>query len=308
MKLTSLLLACLLVIVACSPNADTDVAQDEPQQAEVIEDNSAQSAEEENSEDADTMDEGESDDMAESDSDMDESDSDDMAESDSDMMESDSMDEEHSDDMAESDTDMMESDGMDEEHSDDMAESDSDMMESDEMDESDNMDESDSAMTESDTDDMAQTVAYNGPDWTSFELINAKTGETFTFADFAGKTVFIEPMATWCTNCLNQQRRIKDVVGELSPDEYVIFSLSVETTLLPEDLGEYANRHEFGWNFAVASDELLMALVQQFGRSVSSPPSVPHFTISADGTAGNFSTGSKTGEQFLALVRGAAAG
>lgn len=151
------------------------------------------------------------------------------------------------------------------------------------------------------------TVAYNGPAWVNLELVNANTNETFTLADFAGKTVFIEPMATWCTNCRGQQRRISEVINQLDPNEFVVMSLSVETHLTPGELASYSVNNGFDWTFAVASDELLTALVTEFGRSVSSPPSVPHFTISADGTVGNFTTGSKSGEEFLSLVRSVAA-
>lgn len=40
-------------------------------------------------------------------------------------------------------------------------------------------------------------AAYNGPDWTRIALTDARTGSTFTLADFAGKTVFVHPMARW---------------------------------------------------------------------------------------------------------------
>ncbi len=330
MKLTSLLLVCLLVIVACSPNAETTVDDAEPQ-TEVIENNAADAdtqaadVEEETDTEMDASDD-EAEDMTDSDeSDMAMDNSEDMADSDEfDMAMDDSEDMTDSD---ESDMAMDDSDDMADSDESDMAMDDSDDMTEDDhsdsemMDDSENMadsDESDMAMDDSDdmteddntasaeTEDTTAMIAYNGPDWTNLELVNARTGETFTFADFAGKTVFVEPMATWCTNCLSQQRRIKDVVGELSPDEFVIMSLSVETNLSAEDLAEYSTRHEFDWTFAVASNDLLTALVDEFGRSVSSPPSVPHFTITADGTAGNFTTGSKSGEDFLAYVRGAA--
>lgn len=42
-----------------------------------------------------------------------------------------------------------------------------------------------------------QTVGYNGPAWTTLPLTNAHSGETFRLADFAGKTVFLKPMAIW---------------------------------------------------------------------------------------------------------------
>ena len=152
----------------------------------------------------------------------------------------------------------------------------------------------------------SSTVDYNGPAWTNLELVNANTGETFTLADFAGKTVFIEPMATWCPICRGQQQRISQVIDQLNPDEFVVVSLSIETFLSPEELASYSVNNGFNWTFAVASDELLSALVAEFGRSISSAPSVPHFTISANGTAGNFATGGKSGEEFLQLVRAVA--
>lgn len=35
------------------------------------------------------------------------------------------------------------------------------------------------------------------PAWQSIVLQNARTGESFTMADFAGRTVFVHPMAKW---------------------------------------------------------------------------------------------------------------
>lgn len=210
----------------------------------------------------------------------------------------------------------------DTEMSDETEMEDSDM--SDEMDDSamsdDSMeDESDTDDTEASDDAMdepeavvedttSSTVAYNGPDWTNIELVNAATNETFTLADFAGKTVFIEPMAVWCTNCRSQQRTINTVIDQLDPNEFVMLSLSIETFVTPEELATYAVNNEFGWTFAVATDDLVTALVNEFGRSVTSPPSVPHFTIAPDGTAGNFATGGESAEEFLSLVRSVAAG
>ncbi|KPK07150.1 MAG: hypothetical protein AMJ56_13680, partial [Anaerolineae bacterium SG8_19] len=52
-------------------------------------------------------------------------------------------------------------------------------------------------------DDMAgdEAVGADRPAWQQLTLTNARTGETFTLADFGGQTVFVEPMATWCSNC-----------------------------------------------------------------------------------------------------------
>ena len=41
------------------------------------------------------------------------------------------------------------------------------------------------------------------------------TDQTFTLADFAGKTVYVEPMATWCTNCRQQLGNVTEAKAEL---------------------------------------------------------------------------------------------
>ena len=53
------------------------------------------------------------------------------------------------------------------------------------------------------------------PAWLQAELINASTGESFTLADFEGKTVYVEPFATWCGNCRKQLNNAKAAKSEL---------------------------------------------------------------------------------------------
>lgn len=45
--------------------------------------------------------------------------------------------------------------------------------------------------------EAAQSAGYNPPDWASIELVDARTGETFSLTDYEGKTVYIHPMAMW---------------------------------------------------------------------------------------------------------------
>ncbi|MFN8449488.1 MAG: cytochrome c biogenesis protein CcdA [Anaerolineae bacterium] len=66
------------------------------------------------------------------------------------------------------------------------------------------------------------------PTWATTPLTNAATGATFTLADFAGRTVYVEPLATWCTNCRAQQRDVRTVREQLGEGDYAHVSLSVE--------------------------------------------------------------------------------
>lgn len=153
----------------------------------------------------------------------------------------------------------------------------------------------------------AVAVAYNGPEWTGIPLVNARTGATFTLADFAGKTVFVEPMATWCSNCRAQQSQVAAAMEQLDEEQFVFISLSVEGGFVTDgDLASYADRNGFPQVFVVASDELLTLLVSEFGRGVTNAPSTPHFIISPDGTVSELSTGRHSPDAIIAQVNAAA--
>lgn len=146
--------------------------------------------------------------------------------------------------------------------------------------------------------------AQDRPAWQSTELTNAATGEVFTFADLEGKIVFVEPMATWCSNCRSQLKNVKEASEQFSED-VVVIALSVEGNLAPDKLAAYAEREEFPFTFVVASTELLQGLVDEFGRSVANPPATPHFIINADGSVSDLTTGRESAEQILEQIAAA---
>jgi peroxiredoxin len=143
-------------------------------------------------------------------------------------------------------------------------------------------------------------AASERPAWQHIELTDARTGEAFTLADFAGKTVFVEPMATWCTNCRAQMGRVREARAQLDSDGFVFIGVSLEAGLVSdEELARYADNHGFDWTFAVLTQEALSALADTFGRSVTVAPSTPHFVIRPDGSYTGLSTGAKTVQQIV---------
>lgn len=142
------------------------------------------------------------------------------------------------------------------------------------------------------------------PTWQTLALTNAATGETFTLGDFQGKTVFVEPMATWCSNCRAQQGQVVEAKSQLG-DDVVFIGLSLETGLPPADLAGYAQSNGFDWTYAVMSPELLSELVDAFGRSITSAPSTPHFIIRPDGSYTELATGIHSAEELIAEIQGA---
>jgi cytochrome oxidase Cu insertion factor (SCO1/SenC/PrrC family) len=144
------------------------------------------------------------------------------------------------------------------------------------------------------------TVAADRPDWLALPIVDARTGQTFTMADFAGTTVYVEPMATWCTNCRQQMGTIRDgLLAQLDPERTVVLGLSVETDLPREDLAAYVDKQGFSWQFAVMTPELLQALAATYGQTITNPPAVPHFVIGPDGSVSDLSTGFHTADQLL---------
>jgi cytochrome oxidase Cu insertion factor (SCO1/SenC/PrrC family) len=143
------------------------------------------------------------------------------------------------------------------------------------------------------------------PAWQTVSLVNAATNENFTLADFAGKTVYVEPMATWCTNCRAQQGQVRATREQLGEENYVFISLSVEPNDTTAGLAEYLVRENFPWTFAIAPTEMVQSLVEQFGRTITNPPSTPHFVISPTGAVSQLMTGQHSAERLVAELTAA---
>jgi cytochrome oxidase Cu insertion factor (SCO1/SenC/PrrC family) len=162
----------------------------------------------------------------------------------------------------------------------------------------------DAAAAEQAATEAATEPAQERPAWQQIALMDARTGEEFTLADYADKTVFVEPMATWCTNCRRQLENVRAARDQLGED-VVFIAISVETNLTSEQLAQYADSAGFDWRFAVATPEVLQELVGAFGQSITNPPSTPHFIIRADGSTTELATGIKSPEQIIAQISAA---
>jgi cytochrome oxidase Cu insertion factor (SCO1/SenC/PrrC family) len=153
--------------------------------------------------------------------------------------------------------------------------------------------------------DAAAMPAVERPAWQQIALTDARTGATFTLADFAGKTVFVEPFATWCSNCKQQLGNVQAARAQLG-DDVVFITLSVEPNIGNEALVKYTDETGFDWTFAAMPPELLQALAATFGQTVANPPATPHFIIRPDGSVTDLVTGIKAPDAIMAAVAAAA--
>ncbi|NNJ09243.1 TlpA family protein disulfide reductase [Chloroflexales bacterium ZM16-3] len=163
-------------------------------------------------------------------------------------------------------------------------------------------DHADAPTAEAMMDDHADAMMADAPAWQQVALTDARSGQSFTLADFAGKTVYVEPMATWCSNCRQQLGNVREAKAQLG-DNVVFIGLSVETTISAADLAAYADKQGFDWTFAVATPDLLQQLTEAFGRTITNPPSTPHFIIRPDGSASELMTGFSDPQAILAMLQ-----
>jgi thiol-disulfide isomerase/thioredoxin len=125
---------------------------------------------------------------------------------------------------------------------------------------------------------MATDEPATGDALLTFELVDVRSGETFTLADLStDKTVLLETMAIWCTTCLSQQR---EVVQAHDMADFHSVGIDVDPNERAPDLADYAAREGFDWRFVLADRELVGLLTERFGFEVTNPPSTPTFVVS----------------------------
>ncbi len=138
--------------------------------------------------------------------------------------------------------------------------------------------------------------------WQDLPLTDARTGKSFTLGNLEGYA-YVEPMATWCSNCRQQLGNVRDAAAQVKGDKVTFVALSVETTLKADDLARYAEEQGFDFKFAVMTPEVLRALVAGFSRTIAVPPSTPHFIIYPDGSTSELMTGFSSPDTIIAAVR-----
>jgi hypothetical protein len=111
-------------------------------------------------------------------------------------------------------------------------------------------------------------------------------------------------MATWCTNCRAQLTNVSQARAGLDPEQVVFVALSVDTTISNDELAPYAQNNGYDWVFAVMTPEMLGELADSFGRTVTNPPSTPHFIIRPDGSVTDLVTGVESPDEIAAAVGG----
>jgi len=118
-------------------------------------------------------------------------------------------------------------------------------------------------------------------DWRSIELNDIRTSESFSIADFEGKSILLESFAVWCPTCKKQQDKIKELHEELG-DSVISISLDIDPSEDAQRIKGHYQRHGYQWYFAISPEALSQALVDEFGLNVVNAPAAPVVLICED--------------------------
>lgn len=142
------------------------------------------------------------------------------------------------------------------------------------------------------------------PAWFGAELVNARSGETFTIADYQGKVVLVETMAIWCSSCLRQQQQVKalhDLLGER--DDFISLGLDIDPNEEAAMLKDYTEKNGFDWVYAVSPTDVSRELGQLYGAQYLNPPSTPMLIIDRHGQVHTLPFGIKSAEDLLSALQ-----
>ncbi len=139
------------------------------------------------------------------------------------------------------------------------------------------------------------------PAWMDTELTDVATGEKFRISDFKGKPVLVESFAVWCSTCLEQQRKTKEL-AEREGDTIVHVSLDTDPNEDAEKIKEHIETYGFDWYFAVAPVEMTRALIDEYTLDIVNAPAVPVLLICEDQSTRLLRKGIKSADELLSEV------
>jgi len=142
------------------------------------------------------------------------------------------------------------------------------------------------------------------PAWFDASLTDARTGQAFSINDFQGKVVLVETMAIWCTNCLNQQGKVKALHEQLGArDDFISIGLDIDPNENTEALKKYVENKGFDWLYAVPSTHVSREIASLYGDQFLNPPSTPIVVIDRHGDAHPLPFGIKSTDDLMQAIQ-----
>jgi cytochrome oxidase Cu insertion factor (SCO1/SenC/PrrC family) len=137
--------------------------------------------------------------------------------------------------------------------------------------------------------------------WADTELTDVATGREFRISDFKGKPILMESFAVWCSTCLEQQRKTKELRERMGED-IVHVSLDTDPNEDETKVLEHLKTYGFDWYYAVSPVEMTRALIEDFGLDIVNAPAAPMVLICEDQSVRFLRKGVKSADELLLEV------
>jgi thiol-disulfide isomerase/thioredoxin len=136
-------------------------------------------------------------------------------------------------------------------------------------------------------------------DWTSIQLVDVATGESFSVGHFE-KPTLIQSFAVWCPSCKKQQDEMKILFEEVG-DNIAFVSLDTDPNENEGNIKEHIEQYDFNWYYAISPVPLTQELIEIFGVTVVNAPSGPMILV-CNGEAVFLESGTKEADTLKSHV------
>lgn len=137
--------------------------------------------------------------------------------------------------------------------------------------------------------------------WRTTELIDIRTGDTFTIDQF-DRPIILESFAVWCPTCTKQQWEIRDLHKEIG-NKAISISLDTDPNEDREKVLTHITSNNFDWYYAIAPKEVTQSLIDEFGFTVANTPSAPVIIIDESKNARLLRSGVKSSSELKGELR-----
>jgi thiol-disulfide isomerase/thioredoxin len=156
--------------------------------------------------------------------------------------------------------------------------------------------------TEDETTDSESNETDTGAEstqWFDATLEAVRTGESFQLNEF-DEPVLVHMFAIWCSKCDRQERQVDQLRADT--DSFRMVSINVDPNEDDAAVQEHANSNGYDWQWVTPPSAVTESLVDEFGRSITTPPSVPMVLLCPDGSYRRLEDGVKSPETLQSAL------
>ncbi|MFT4249995.1 MAG: hypothetical protein ACMXYD_01395 [Candidatus Woesearchaeota archaeon] len=133
-------------------------------------------------------------------------------------------------------------------------------------------------------------------EYKTYTLTNAFTQKEFRINDYQAHTLLLQPFATWCNSCVEQQRI-------LAQTGYAYIAVGVDPAETTQDVITFAEKNNFSGAYTAADPDFNTKLIRAFSTGVMKVLETPVILICPGGQAQVLPTGINTEEEIRAAAR-----